>query len=165
MSQSATRLPETTRNAIAAARALTIGLRAWNLYPPEHPALGLAVDRLVAVTTEVTTQGPLMLAVTPHLLIVDGTPLDVSDAVVADCARLLHDLDILQLSLVAPASDPAIRALLETLTIERIERRARGGPAAIWAGLGHAAIVIEQIDYQELLERESDSGPARRDAL
>ncbi|HXG89768.1 MAG TPA: HEAT repeat domain-containing protein [Vicinamibacterales bacterium] len=165
MSQPVVRLPDVTRNALAAARALTIGLRAWNLYPPEHPALALAVDRLVLVTTEATQHGPLMLAVTPHNLMVDGCALDSPDASVTECARLLHDLDILQLAFVAPAPDDAVRELLATLTIERGERRKRGGPAALWSERGHPSIVVEQIDYQELLEREADQGPARRDVL
>ncbi len=131
MSEPAIQPPQTT-NALATTRSLTIGVRAWKLYPPEHPALGLAIDRLVSRTTAVTIAGPLMLAETPQSLIVDGAPLDAPDAVAAECPRLLHDLDILQLSLVAPASDAAIRALLATLTIGRMERRARGGPAAIW---------------------------------
>jgi hypothetical protein len=165
MSQPAARLPDVTRNAMAAARALTIGLRAWNLYPPEHPALGLAVERLMAVTFESTQQGPLMLAVTPVSLLVDGEPLEGPDGSVGECARLLHELDIVQLSFVAPAPEDAIRSLLSTLTLERTERRKRGGPSAIWAAQGHPSIVLEQIDYQALLEREADAGPARRDVL
>jgi HEAT repeats len=165
MSQPAARLPDVTRNAMAAARALTIGLRAWNLYPPEHPALGLAVERLMAVTFESTQQGPLMLAVTPVSLFVDGEPLEGPDGSVGECARLLHELDIVQLSFIGPAPEDAIRSLLSTLTLERTERRTRGGPSAIWAEHGHPSIVLEQIDYQELLEREADAGPARRDVL
>jgi len=40
MAQPVVRLPDVIRNASAAARALTIGLQAWSLYPPEHPAIG-----------------------------------------------------------------------------------------------------------------------------
>jgi hypothetical protein len=156
--------PDATRHALAVARALTIGLRACKFYPPEHPALDLAVDRLVTATTDATAQGPLMLAVTPHTLIADGAELE-PDMVVSECARLLHDIDILQLSFVAAAPGSAVRALLGTLTLDRADRRARGGPAAVWEAQGHPSIAVEQIDYQELLEREDDHGPARRDAL
>ena len=65
----------------------------------------------------------------------------------------------------APPPDTAVRSLLSTLTSIARERRTRGGPAAIWEDEGHPAIVVEQIDYQELLEREADEGPARRDVL
>jgi hypothetical protein len=164
MTYPAVRPPDETRHTLAVARALTIGLRAWKFYPPEHPALALAIDRLSSVTTDATAQGPLLLAVTPQTLIIDGIPLE-ADLVVAECARLLHDVDILQLSFVAPMPEAAIRSLLGTLTLDRAERRTRGGPAAIWEADGHFSLVIEQIDYQELLEREEDEGPARRDLL
>jgi HEAT repeat protein len=160
----AMRPPDATKNALAVARALTIGLRAWRFYPEEHPALGMAMDRLSSVTAEVTGQGPLMLAVTPETLMVDGAPLD-ADSIVSECARLLHDVDLIQVSFVAAAPRDAVRRLLATLNLERKERRTRGGPAAIWEADGHPSIVLEQIDYQELLEREEDEGPARRDVL
>ena len=165
MSQPAVRMPDVTRNASDAARALSIGLRAWSLYPPDHPAIQLAVDRLTRTTADITRDGPLMLLVTPHALLVSGVSLDAADPVVVECARTLHDLDILQLTFVTGASDAAIRRLLASLTIERTERRKRGGPASIWAEHGDTAIVVEQIDYQELLEREADPGPARRDQM
>jgi hypothetical protein len=165
MSQPAVRLPDVTRRANDTARALTIGLRSWRLYPPDHPALTAAVERLVRVIADSTRDGPLMLLVTPKTLLVDGAELDTSDPVVAECARVLHDLDILQLSFVSPAPDPVIRRLLGSLSTERTERRKRGGPAAIWAEHGDVSIVVEQIDYQELLEREAEPGPARRDQM
>jgi HEAT repeat protein len=49
------------------------------------------------------------------------------------------------------------------LALDRDSRRARGGPAAIWNAEDQAAILLEQIDYQEILERELDEGAARRD--
>ena len=51
------------------------------------------------------------------------------------------------------------------LSLDRETRRARGGPAAIWSAEEQTALLIEQIDYQEILEREIDEGPARRDGI
>lgn len=144
MAQPAAHPPDVTRNAAAAARALTSGLRAWHLYSADHPALALAIDRLVTITRDVTQAGPLMPAVTPHCLLVDGVAMDAADPVVAECARVLHDLDLLQVSIVGAASEPAVRELLTTLTVERSERR-RGAAAAMWAEAGHPEIVLEQI--------------------
>ena len=157
--------PDAEKHALAIARALTIGLRAWKFYPQEHPALGLAIDRLVSATIESTIQGPVMLGVTPLTLMVEGQALDANDVVVSECARLLHEVDIIQLSFVGAAPDTAVRSLLSTLNLDTRERRTRGGPTAIWEEEGHPAIVVDQIDYQELLEREADEGPARRDVL
>lgn len=155
---------DVAKNAVSLARALTIGLRSWAFYPPEHPAVALAVDRLIAAATESSTSGMLQLAVTPHALLIDGLPLDSTDLAVVECAELLHDRDILQLSVAAPPDDRIVRSLLTVLSLDRETRRARGGPSVIWAGEDQTAFLIEQIDYQELLEREADTGPARRDA-
>src|SRR5688572_25358399 len=156
---------DVAKNAVNLARALTIGLRNWAFYPPEHPAVALAVDRLIGAATESSTSGILQLAVTPHALLIDGSPLDSTDLAVVECAELLHDRDILQLTIAAPPDDGVVRALLTVLSLDRETRRARGGPAVIWGEQVQDAFLIEQIDYQELLEREADDiGAARRDA-
>ena len=164
MAQRSSPAADTTKQAVNLARALTIGLRTWGFYPPEHPAVALAVDRMVAACTEATAGGLLQLAVTPHALLIDGLPLDAPDLSVVECAELLHDRDVLQFTVVAPPPDPVVRSLLNVLSLDRDTRRARGGPAVIWAAEDQTAFVLEQIDYQELLEREVDEGPARRDA-
>ncbi len=164
MAQRAESAANTTRSALAFAKAMTIGLRSWGFYPPEHPAVGVAVDRLIATTTDACAGGMMQLAVTPHALLLDGLPLDSTDLAVVECAELLHDRDILQLTIAAPATDAVMRSLLAVLSLDRETRRARGGPAAIWGAEDQTSILIEQIDYQEILEREIDEGPARRDA-
>lgn len=165
MAQRAESAADTTRLAIGFARAMTVGLRSWGFYPPEHPAVAMAVERLIATATDASAGGMMQLAVTPHALLIDGMPLDSSDLAVVECAELLHDRDILQVTLAAPPTDAVMRALLGVLSLDRDTRRARGGPAAIWGAEDQTAILIEQIDYQEILERElDDQGPARRDA-
>ena len=164
MAQRAESAADTTRLAVGFARAMTIALRSWGFYPPEHPAVAMAVERLMATAADACVGGMMQLAVTPHALLIDGLPLDSTDLAVVECAELLHDRDILQLTLVAPPSDPVVRSLLTVMTLDRETRRARGGPAAIWSAEDQTAILIEQIDYQEILERELDEGPSRRDA-
>jgi hypothetical protein len=164
MAQRADSAADTTRLAVGFARAMTVGLRSWGFYPPEHPAVAMAVERLMAAATDACAGAMMQLAVTPHALLLDGLPLDSSDLAVVECAELLHDRDILQVTLAAPPSDAVVRALLAVLTLDRETRRARGGPAAIWAAEDQTAILVEQIDYQEILEREIDEGPSRRDA-
>ena len=51
----------------------------------------------------------------------------------------------------------ALHALLRVLTLDPAERRQRGGPAKIWAAEGHRSIVLEQIDYEQLLAREHEA--------
>ena len=164
MAQRAASPADITRNAENLARAITIGLRTWGFYPPEHPAVGLAVDKLVAVAAEATNAGVLQLAVTPQALLVEGVAIEGTDLSISDCAALLHDRDILQITMISPPPDPVIRSFLAMLTLDRETRRAQGGPAAIWAADPQTSILIEQIDYQEILERDFDEGAARRDA-
>ena len=164
MAQRAESAADVSRLAVAFARAMTVGLRSWGFYPPDHPAVAMAVERLIAASTDACSGGMMQIAVTPRALLLDGMPLETTDTGATECAELLHDRDILQVAIIAPPSDDTIRALLTTLTLDRETRRARGGPAAIWAAEDQNAFVIEQIDYQEILEREIDEGPARRDA-
>ena len=163
MAQRAESAADVTRLAVAFARAMTVGLRSWGFYPPEHPAVAMAVERLMSTATDACVGGLMQLAVTPHALLLDGMPLDSSDLAVVECAELLHDRDILQVTLATPPPEPVVRALLTVLTLDRETRRARGGPAAVWGAEDQTAILIEQIDYQEILEREIDDGAARRD--
>ena len=164
MTQRAASAADAIRLAVGLARALTVGMRSWSFYPPEHPAVAMAVERVIAAATEASAGGMMQLAVTPHALLLDGLPLDTTDLAAVECAELLHDRDILQMTFVAPPGDATVRALLTVLTLDRVTRRARGGPAAIWSAEDQTAILVEQIDYQEILEREIDEGPSRRDA-
>ena len=164
MAQRAASPAETTRSAVNLARAITIALRGWGFYPPEHPAVVAAVERLTAAAADAAAGGLMQLAVTPHQLLLDGIALDSTDLAVVECAELLHDRDILQRTVMLAPSDEVIRSLLAVLSLDRDTRRARGGPAAIWGEEDQTAILLEQIDYQEILERELDEGPARRDS-
>ena len=164
MAQRAESAADVTRLAVGFARAMTVGLRSWGFYPPEHPAVAMAVERLMMTAAQACAGGMMQLAVTPRALLLDGLPLESTDLAVLECAELLHDRDILQLTLAAPPADTVVRALLAVLTLDRETRRARGGPAAIWDEHEQTTILLEQIDYQEILEREIDDGPARRDA-
>jgi hypothetical protein len=61
----------------------------------------------------------------------------------------------------------ALHSLLRIFTLDAAERRERGGPAQMWVAEGHPSIVIEQIDYKKVFDREHAAGetpiPARRD--
>lgn len=146
------------------ARAITLAQRTWGFYPADHSAVALAVDRLVTAAAEAAAGGMMQLAVTPRQLLVDGLPLESTDLGVMECAALLHDRDILQITVMLPPSEAVVRALLGVLALDRTTRRERGGPAAIWQEQVQNALVLEQIDYQELLEREEEVGTVRRDA-
>ena len=145
---------------------ITIGLRSWGFYPPEHPAVG---DRGRAARRRVGGSDRRRHdAARGHAAGAAGrrpAARGAPTSSVSECAELLHDRDILQITFVGAAAATRWCARCSTmLTLDRETRRARGGPAAIWAAEDQTAILIEQIDYQEILEREIDegAGAARR---
>jgi hypothetical protein len=114
---------------------------------------------------EATELGGFSLAVTPETLLVGGFALPAEQPV-ADAARMLHDRDVLQLSFGANTPLSALQALLKLLSTDSTELRNAGGPAILWASQGQPTIVIDQIDYEKLLQdRAVERPPDRRDDL
>jgi hypothetical protein len=152
--------PELAQGVLRLARALVTAVRNWTLYPPEHPAVGQSVGRLVDSVQQVTNGSILSIGITPDTLLIESAPADSGQAAVADAARLLHDRDLLRMTFVGAASRDTLQAFLKLLALEPSELRARGGPAPVWAAEGQPSIVIEQVDYRKVLEREQGGAGA-----
>ena len=167
MSQVSQLSPELALGVLQLARAILTATRNWSLYPPEHPAVAQAVTRLHEAVQKATAGAVLAIGVTPDTLLVEGAPADRNQSAIADVAAVLHDRDILQITFVGEVPIDALRAFLGVLTAEAEDRHARGGPAQMWVADGHPSIVIEQVDYKKVLEREQGATPepARRDDL
>lgn len=145
------------------ARALLTAARAWSLYPAEHPAVGQAVGRLSAAFADLAEAAPLTIGVSPDTLLISGTPIDQPAPAVAEAAALLHDRDILALTITAAAPDAALPALLRLIALDEATRRAQGGPAQVWAATGHPSITLQQIDYQRVLDGDPARAASKRD--
>src|SRR3954462_10994632 len=167
MSQVSQLSPELSRGLLQLARALLVAVRNWTLYPPEHPTVGASVTRLAGTIHDTSLGAIFAVGVTPDTLMIEGTMADAGQSGIAEAAALLHDRDILALTFIDEVPTEALQAFLRVLTLEPGERRQRGGPAAIWASIGHRSIAIEQIDYGKVLAREDGelAAPARRDDL
>jgi HEAT repeat protein len=153
---------ELARGVLQWARALLAAARATTLYPPEHPAVGQALARLVDAVPQTSAGAIFSIGITPETLLVEGAPADASHPSIAEAAGLLHDRDILQLTFIGQIPTTALRSLLRMLALDHAERRERGGPAVIWAADGHSSILIDQIDYRRVLEREEGEVPEAR---
>jgi hypothetical protein len=167
MSQASQLSPELAKGVLQLARALIAAMRNWSLYPPEHPAVGQSVTRLADALRENIAGGAFSLGVTPTTLMIGDAPADPQGPV-GEAAAFLHDRDILQISFLGDVPVEAMHAFLRIMTLDATERRNRGGPAQIWLSDGHPSMVIEQIDYKRVLERERAGDtpePARRDDL
>jgi HEAT repeat protein len=165
MPQAPTLSPDLVRHAVALARALSAAVRTWGLYPPEHPAVASSMQRFADALGEATHGAAFAFGVTPATLLVMGLPVP-DETPVVEAARLLHDHDILQISFMGEVAAPTLQELLKLLTTAPETLRAAGGPAAAWAASGSASVLIEQIDYEKLLEdREIEAPVERRDDL
>ena len=133
MAQRAVLPAEIARSAIQLARALTMALRGWSVDRPDHPAGGRPVDRLADAARAATAHGVRQLTVTPRTPLIDGAARESHDLSVSDCDARRHDRDLLPVACAGAPGMAALRALVAVLALDRTTRRARGGPAAIWA--------------------------------
>jgi hypothetical protein len=153
--------PELVRQSISLARALAAGARNWSLYPPEHPAVRAAVERLGEMVRHSTGGAAFAFGVTARTLLVAGLPLPEEQPVV-ETARLLHDHDILQLTFLGEPAPDALHELLKLLSTPGDDLRRAGGPAPAWEATGVTSIALEQIDYEKILEDREIEAPADR---
>ena len=159
MSQASQLSPELARGLQQLARALLVAARNWTLYPPEHPTVGISVNRLCAAIQESSMGSVFSIGITPDTLMIESTAADATQAGIAEAAAMLHDRDLLRLTFIGEVPPDAVHALLRMLALEPAERRRQGGPAGVWATAGHPSIAIEQIDYDKMLAREEGEVP------
>lgn len=159
---------ELVRSVTALARSLVAAARTWTLYPPEHPAVRTAVERLRAALSEAGGTFPFSFGVTPDTLLLDGVPAipNRDGTPIAEAAAWLHQRDILQITFVPDVPAGALETFLALLAEDPRDVRERGGPAEIWAHAGHPSILVEQIDFSKVLEeRETEKTARNKDDL
>jgi HEAT repeat protein len=159
--------PELASGLQQLARALLVSARNWTLYPPEHPTVGVCVNRLCTAIRESSLGSVFSIGITPETLMIEGTAADPTLPGIAEAATMLHDRDLLRLTFIGDVPQTAVHTLLHILALEPTDRRKQGGPATIWAKSGHPSIAMEQIDYDKILAREEGEAPeaAKRDDL
>ena len=153
--------PELIRQSISLARALAAGVRNWSLYPPEHPGVRAAVERLAEAVRQSTGGQAFTFGVTADSLLVAGVSLPPEQPV-TEAARLLHDHDLLQITFLGEPTLEGLHALLRLLSTPADELRQGGGPAQAWDAAGVSSIALEQIDYEKILEDREIEAPADR---
>ncbi|HZT75766.1 MAG TPA: HEAT repeat domain-containing protein [Vicinamibacterales bacterium] len=112
------------------------------------------MKRLSEAIAQSSLGAAFSIGVTPETLLIEATPADASQAGIAEAAGLLHDRDLIRLTFLGEVPVEALHAFLGVLALDPADRRARGGPARIWAAAGHPSIALEQIDYEKVLNRE-----------
>lgn len=153
--------PELSRTVSALARCLVAAARSWSLYPPEHPAVRMSLDRLRGALRDAANGQPFSFAVTPDTLLVGGMAAETRGPI-TEAAAWLHDRDVAQLTFVGDVPPHEIEAFLALLSQDPSALRAAGGPGKAWEAAGHASIAIEQIDFASLLQDRDVQNPVRR---
>ena len=155
---------ELSRSVSGVARALVAAARAWTLYPASHPAVRAGVERLNGSIDEACRSGPLAVGVTPETLLIHGTPVAAGERPVVELAALLHQRDILQVTLQANTPPATLEAFLSLIAEDLSTVRQRGGPERVWQEHGLPHIHIEQIDFARVLEdRDGGAAVTRKD--
>jgi hypothetical protein len=167
MSQVSQLSPELARGLLQLSRALVAAARNWTLYPPEHPTVAVSVKRLSEAIRASSLGAIFSIGITPDTLMVEDAAADSTQSGISEAAALLHDRDLIRISILGDVPIEAVHAFLRVLALDPAERRARGGPARIWQTEGHQSLVLEQIDYSRMLARERGevAEPAKRDDL
>jgi HEAT repeat protein len=141
------------------ARSCKAAARSVSLYPATHPAIQVALSRVVGASRRLTEAGNITIAVLPDALVIDGRAPVRPDPSIAELADLLHDrlIGVLRIEAEAEAADWRTLLLLLSRTAE--ELMADGGIAKLWVASGQSHFDIREIDYAEVL-RERGGGDA-----
>ena len=163
MADAPTLSPELSRSVSALARTLVAAARSWALYPPDHPAVRGALGRLRIAIAEAANGQAFSFGVTPDSLLVEGIAVSARDAgAVNEAAAWLHDRDILQITFAGDVAVPSLQRFLGVLSEDSRVVRQCGGPAKVWAEASDSSIVIEQVDFSQMMQDREVTNPARR---
>ncbi len=157
--------PEAAALLTAFARACKGAARAVSLYPPEHPAIGQALERLARAAATATADGPLSMLVAADNLLVGGRTAARPDAALAELASLLHAHMVGEFT-IQPGVDPAAwRTLLSLLGSDPEDLRLRGGISRALTTAGGIGITIVELNYAGLLADQGTGMEATWDAI
>ncbi len=132
----------------AVAVDLTIARRIWNAYPPGHPQIEAAVQKLSASFLSLCQDGTrLQLAVTRDGLLLDDTYLDRDNRAVKHVAAMLFERGIGVLGVLRTPEPDELRALLSLLVMKREEIFSQGGIEQLWHEAGISSLQIKAIRY------------------
>ena len=157
--------PDAAARLTAFARACKGAARTVSLYPPEHPAIGDALERLARTAAAATESGPLSIMVLPGNLLVGGRATARPDIAISELATLLHDHMVGEITIQAQVEMGAWRTLLGLLGSDPEDVRTRGGISRALTTAGGLGIEIAELDYSGLIKEDATGSEASWDAV
>ena len=149
--------PDETARLTEFARACKAAARIVSLYPPSHPAIRGALERVEQTSAAATNGRPYTLTVLPDTLLVGRMTPAKPDRAIGELADLLRGHLIDELTLAGPMTAGAWHTFLLQLSRAPEDVRAEGGFSRAWQNAGGGPVEIRQIDYGEVL-RERTGG-------
>jgi len=142
---------------VAVAADLTIARRIWNAYPPGHPQIESAVQKLSASFRSLCQSSTrLQLAVTREGLLLDDEYLDRDNRAVKNVAALLFERGIGVLAVLRAPEPDELHAVLSLLVMKREEIYSLGGIEQLWHEAGISSLQIKAIRYDRFSGTEQE---------
>ncbi len=142
------------------ARACKAAARVVSMYPPTHPAIRDALDRITVAGAQAAADGPMRITVTPETLLVGGRALARPEVAVSELAAMLHAHSVGELNITGALAPAAWHAFLVLLSQSAADVRDAGGITSAWAAAGGGPLEVTQIDYAEVLRERSEGDAA-----
>jgi HEAT repeat protein len=146
---------ETAARLTGFARACKAATRVVSLYPPQHPAISEALNRLAKAGGAATEHGALAITVMPTNLLIEGRASARVDVAVSEFAGLLHSHLIGEIVIGRDVTPSAWRILLALLAETPEDVRARGGIGRAWTTAGGQGLELHELDYSLLLREHT----------
>ncbi len=132
----------------AAVRELHLARRHWGSYPPGHPVVQQALDRLSSAYQKLCElQTDLSIGVTRDGLLYGEAYIDKADQHCRAVGAALFERGVGTLLIGRQPSRDEIAHLLHILTMKREDILAAGGVEALWQATEHSAIRLRGIRY------------------
>lgn len=137
-----------TKAVAAVAGDLNIARRIWSAYPPGHPQIEAAVQKLLASFRLLCQDGTqLQLAVTRDSLLLDDVAIERDHRAVKTVAAALFERGIGVLVVQRAPETDELNALLSLLSLKREDIFSQGGIEQLWHEAGISSLQIKAIRY------------------
>lgn len=129
--------------------ALNIARRQVAVYPPGHPLITHAAEKLIALLEKLLEfRQEVTIGIAHHTLLIDNKQLDPANPVYHDFAENLFNARVASLTVHKAATVDDVRLFFETLACPSDRVAAEGGLRALLHSSGVRGFTVQEIDYR-----------------